>query len=239
MDIRIYQINMDRNENGLAFLPYDFAAKKGIDCAAYDKVFEGQVDISSLEQAYTKFNLDIPSEYRGRSLSVSDVCEVIENGQSKFYYCDSVGFKEIPFDTSMTQDLKSNTITVVMCNPGKTAEIVELPKGLDSMQEAVGGYIEAVYPFEDQVCIVCNEEGKINGMPLNRALYDANGEMYDIVAGPCFICDCSGEDFGSLNRRQQEKYLEQFRSPEMFIRMNDGIHAIKTEGATQHIKQKH
>lgn len=46
----------------------------------------------------------------------------------------------------------------------------EINSGLEALQKAVGGHIQAVYPYEDPVAIVCNEEGKIMGMPLNRRL---------------------------------------------------------------------
>jgi len=62
-------------------------------------------------------------------------------------------------------------IKVVLLEPGKIARAVEIDASLENMQRIVGGYIEAYYPFEEQVCIVCNDEGKINGMALNRAVY--------------------------------------------------------------------
>ena len=79
-------------------------------------------------------------------------------------------------------------MTVVACYPGKTAQVIKITGGLEGMQQFVGGFIEAVYPFSDPVAIVCNEEGKMNGMELNRALYTEDGTMFDIVAGPMFVC---------------------------------------------------
>ena len=52
-----------------------------------------------------------------------------------------------------------------------------------SLQHEVGGYIEAIYPYEDPVALVCNEEGKLEGLPLNRAPRDEDGDIYDVVAG--------------------------------------------------------
>lgn len=95
------------------------------------------------------------------------------------------------------------------------------------MQHIVGdGFIEAFYPFKEEVCIVCNDEGKINGLPLNRAVYSESGELVDIIAGPCFLCDCSGESFGSLNDEQLARYQKQFRLPEYFFRSPLGIAAV-------------
>ena len=56
-------------------------------------------------------------------------------------------------------------IKVVLLEPGKLARAVEIDASLAGMQKTVGGLIEPFYPFEEQVCIVCNEESKINGMP--------------------------------------------------------------------------
>ena len=123
---------------------------------------------------------------------------------------------------------QSNKINVVLCEPGKLARAATIEASLESYQKTVGGYIEAYYPFEEPVCIVCNEEGKINGLPLNRAVYaDPNrGEMLDIIAGTFFICDCSGENFGSLSSEQLRRYTELFKYPERFFRMDNEIRAV-------------
>lgn len=123
--------------------------------------------------------------------------------------------------------MKEETIKVIMLQPGKLAKAVEIDASLEGMQRAVGGgLIEAVYPFDEEVCLVCDEEGKINGMRPNRALYDEDHEMIDIICGPAFICDCSGENFASLSDAQLEKYGKQFRFPETFFRTGDGIKAV-------------
>ena len=51
------------------------------------------------------------------------------------------------------------------------------------MQAVVQGSIEAIYPYEDRVCIVCNEEGKLEGMPLNRAVYTYEDHQVDMTYG--------------------------------------------------------
>ena len=131
-------------------------------------------------------------------------------------------------------------MTVVACYPGKTAQVIELKDGLKGMQEFVGGgFIEAIYPYDDPVAIVCNEEGKMNRMELNRAVYGETGEMIDIIAGPMFICSLGEEDFASICGEMLEKYLEKFKQPETFIKIGNDILAIKlpeerqqTEGQT-------
>jgi len=120
----------------------------------------------------------------------------------------------------------SDKIKVLLIKPMKPPEIAEIPSNLKGLQATVGGYIEAIYPYEDPVALVCNEEGKINGLPLNRALRDTDGHIYDIVAGDFFICDVSGEDFGSLSDEQIEKYSDKFKTPERFLRTDNGIAAV-------------
>lgn len=119
-------------------------------------------------------------------------------------------------------------ITVVLLEPGKLARTAEIDASLEGMQKLVGGYIEAFYPFEEEVCIVCNEEGKLDGLPLNRAVRAEGPEekLLDIIAGTCFICDCSGEDFGSLSEEQLQRYEDKFKYPEEFFMLGNEICAI-------------
>ena len=118
-------------------------------------------------------------------------------------------------------------MTVVACYPGKTAQVIEIEGSLESMQKFVGGYIEEICPFSDPVAIVCNEEGKINRMELNRALYTEDGTMFDIVAGPMFICGLGEEDFTSIQGELLEKYLDKYKHPEVFVKIGNDILAMK------------
>ena len=67
-----------------------------------------------------------------------------------------------------------------LVEPGKAPYETEIEGGLESLQKAVGGSIQAVYPYDDPVALICNEEGKLMGLPLNRSLTDDNGEIYDL-----------------------------------------------------------
>ena len=105
----------------------------------------------------------------------------------------------------------------------KSPFVKEIDPGLKSLQQEVGGWIQAVYPFEDDVALICNEEGKINGMELNRALRDDDGEIFDAIAGPFLIVGIGEEDFDSLSDDMIEKYRDIFAQPEVFIRTNSGL----------------
>ena len=338
MRIKIYQIDMERDEHRIAMMGYEdtLARQNGESIAPtlYDLVFDGEVEAKDLEAVYAKFNLDHPAGYTGRSMSVSDVVQVVESNTAKegFYFCDSIGFKEIPFQPELTKNALPRTIDVVLVEPGKLARTAKITATLEGMQAVVGGVIEPFYPFEEQVCIVCNEEGKLIGLPLNRAVYayeeqqvdmtygelaaqfraqERSGtgrhmlgyivftedsftepyteeqrtyvvssdnkafkpnmggysiyassldgvdkmvrleqymaaehggkdgwkvercytklqtrEMIEIMAGTFFICDCSGESFGSLSEEQLKKYSEMFKQPERFLRVNGEIFAV-------------
>lgn len=188
MEIRLYQINPDRDTENLCFMGQDYLAKRGdtptvIDASIYDLVYQGDLDVQTPEDVFRMFNNGAPEGHIGRSMSVSDVVIMdTPDGEQKAYFCDSIGFASVEFDMYDAVEPDRN-IKVVMLEPGKLAKITEINSSLASMQEAVGGgLIEAVYPFEEEVAIVCNEEGKINGMPLNRALY-AEPKQTDMTYG--------------------------------------------------------
>ncbi len=234
MTIRIYQINPERDTSRLMFMDADFLAHKvgevRPDSSAYDLVFEGKVDCGTMEGVFQKFNTDLPPEYLGRLLSVSDVIEVVEGDDVKpgFYFCDSIGFKQVPFDPNSVRKLTdSKIISVVIAEPGKRARAAYIDSSLEGMQRIVGGYIQAIYPFEEEVCIVCNEEGKMDGLPLNRALRDKSGEIFDIIAGTFFICGCGGENFSGLTDEQIKRYTQMYEYPERFINLGGKIHAVR------------
>ena len=225
MEIRIYQINSDRDTDGYKFMGMDWVKKQwgeqGVDSEIYDKVYEGTIDGSSLEDVFCTFNFSRPVGFKGHSLSVSDIVEVIQSSETEpgFYFCDSIGFQKVEFDTSRVPD-KEEKIRVVLLEPGKLARVTDIDSSLEGLQKTVNGLIEAAYPFEEEVCIICNEEGKLNGMPLNRAIR-CEGQITDIIAGPCFVCSCDKASFGSLTEAQQQKYLKMFKYPEHFLKINN------------------
>ena len=99
MKIAIYQIAIERDENRLTFqnLNHIISVSNGrVPAELYDCVFAGEVSAQTLEDI---FNMEHPSGYKGRSLSVSDVVEIfLASGESEFYYCEPIGFKRIRFE---------------------------------------------------------------------------------------------------------------------------------------------
>lgn len=120
------------------------------------------------------------------------------------------------------------TINVILVEPRKPPHLITLEDSLEAMQNAVKGQIEQYMPFEDEVALVCNDDGKWKAMELNRAIYNEEGQMMDIIAGPFFIAyaPIGSENYLSLPDDLREKYMERFKHPEMFMRSNTGIVAI-------------
>ena len=229
-EFSIYQINTDRDDNRICFLGLDtlerFQHSKEVDPVLYDRVYDGKLDCNSLETIYEKFNIDHPADYKGRSLSVSDVVEIRESDTLNpgFYFVDSIGFKSISFDKSLCKEpveAGSGKISVLLVEPNKYPKMIEIDDTLEAMQAVVGGDIEEYMPFDDDVAIICNEEGKVRGLPLNRAVYVQDNdkkEMVDIICGKFFICYAppESESFQSLPDDMMKKYKEQFKYPERF-----------------------
>ena len=117
-------------------------------------------------------------------------------------------------------------MTVLAVLPGKTPERMELDGSLESMQAFVGGTIQAVFPFSDPVAIVCNDEGKLLGLGYNRVLWDDDGNVYDILCGPFFICGLGDEAFVSLSEELIEKYTQLFQHPELFLRVGNQLMVV-------------
>ena len=117
---------------------------------------------------------------------------------------------------------------VVIVEPKKKPTVQNIDDGLESMQKIVGGTIQAIYPFEEPIALICNDEGKFLNLPLNRALRDNAGCVYDIVAGTFFLCAAptDKDNFASLTEEQVQTCLKRFAIPEQFIQVGDGVFVL-------------
>ena len=120
-----------------------------------------------------------------------------------------------------------NEITVLVIEPEKKPYVKSIPSGLASLQKEVGGYIQAVYPWEDApCCIVCDEEGKLKNKQYNRVLRDEDGYIYDVVTGTFLIVGLGDDNFISLESKYIKKYSEIFKAPELFSKIDDKLVVI-------------
>lgn len=123
---------------------------------------------------------------------------------------------------------KEPVIKVVKVEPWKAPKVVEIENKLEVMQEIVGGYIE-FHDIDPSVSIVCNEEGKMIGLELNRGLYTPEGKLWEIIAGTFFIArtDFESGELVSLTDEDIARYMEQFKMAESFVRVGREIVAVK------------
>ena len=98
-NVRIWQLKTD-SDLELRFRGYDEVLNVSGEPSKnnYDVVFDGELETNDLESIYTKFNLNHPSDFKGHSLSISDVVELYDESSSEFHYVDQFGFKAIEFE---------------------------------------------------------------------------------------------------------------------------------------------
>ncbi|MBR2522996.1 MAG: DUF3846 domain-containing protein [Clostridiales bacterium] len=114
--------------------------------------------------------------------------------------------------------MKEPEIKIIYIEPQKEPQVMKIPNELKSFQHLVGGFVEVV-GADEGVDFICNGEGKVFDMPLNRALFDDEGVIYDIIAGPLIICGADEDNgvFISLSEEQIKEYTERFKEPEYFM----------------------
>lgn len=116
-------------------------------------------------------------------------------------------------------------MNVILLKPNKLAEVVEIDGPLKGMQGVVNGLIEPAYYFEDPICVIVNEEGKINGSELNRGVY-VNNELVDIIAGTAFVCGVNDGGFTDIPENMVFKYMNIFKYPHTVLNINGKITCV-------------
>ena len=125
---------------------------------------------------------------------------------------------------------------VLVVEPQKPCRVQEI-ESLADMQQLVGGDIEAVYPFQELVAVVCNADGKALGLPMNRPLLDKDYLPYDIIRGTFFIAGLGQEDFISLTDEQIQRYKSLYNNMQILPVRTAAGEQGRIVG-DQHIKKK-
>ena len=97
--VSIYQLKRGDETRDFRFEPYDRLAATGhtAEQTNYDLIYTAELAPgTSLEDIYTRFNIDHPKDFKGHSLSVSDVVVLHQNGQDTAHYVDSSGYRQMP-----------------------------------------------------------------------------------------------------------------------------------------------
>ena len=120
---------------------------------------------------------------------------------------------------------------VVIVEPGKQSYAKEKQGTLNEMRDIVRGTIQAVYPFEEPIALICNDEGKLLGLPPNRGLRDGRGVLYDVICGTFFLCAAPSESdrFESLSEQQVQWCLNRFQRPELILSVNGTLIVLPME----------
>ena len=118
---------------------------------------------------------------------------------------------------------------ILVVEPGKPPVEQVINGDLSEMQDIVGGTIQALYPFEDSTVLVCNDEGKLLGLPKNRAVYTDDGEIKEIINGTFFLCNSSfdSECFQSLTDYQLQRYKRYFSVAERFYQFGGHLVIVR------------
>lgn len=155
------------------------------------------------------------------------------------YILDSENFTGVAFGTTEEREVQkeqADTMNVLLVKPFMYPQAVQIGCELEDLQKAVGGDIEATYPFNEPVALVMHDEGKLVGKDLNRALRDDDGDIYDIIAGDFLVVGLGEDDFCSLSPELMKQFEERFHQPETFVRMGRSItllSAMETAGADE------
>ncbi len=120
-------------------------------------------------------------------------------------------------------------IKVLFIEPMKEPRVVEIEHSLETLQRLVGGYIQALYPWEDEVAVICDDEGKFKPYLLNRVLENDDGEIYDVISGNFLIVGLTKDSFGSLSDAYIVKYRKKFCKTELFLKLNGHIVMYRDE----------
>ena len=181
-----------------------------------------EYDIKILETLEKTVTVQAPS----REAAQEQVQQAYYNSE---HILDSENFTGVQFEPQAEREIQQELepkLDVLLVKPGMYPQQVQIEPGLENLQAAVGGYIQAVYPFQEPVVIITDEEGKLNGKEPNRGLRTEDGELYDLLCGDFLVMGLGEEDFDSLSPELMRQFEEKFHQPEMFVRMGRGVIAM-------------
>ena len=227
MEICVYQIDLDRDQNRIAFFSSEklarFQESDRIDSSLYNSVFHGVVECTTLEDIYHLMNFQHPLGYMGRSMSTSDVVQVIHSTvvEPGFYYCESIGFSRIDFDPELTQDM-TRAIPVLLLEPGQVARPTLVNNTPEDIRRLLGGNFEAI-SLPDGGTLLCNEDREFIAHPQNRVIRDQTGKILEVLSGTCFICGCRDGKIIGLTSDQIRHYKNAFQYPQKIFQRNGQV----------------
>lgn len=123
----------------------------------------------------------------------------------------------------------ANQIKVLWVKPGCKPKPRMIENDYRTLQKAVGGTFQAVYPWDDPVALICNDDGKLLNLPPNRVIFvdeenergdihmRENASVADVICGGFLVVGIHEDEFASLSDKLYAKYAKRFQYPEIFI----------------------
>ena len=138
-------------------------------------------DVEITETLQRKVSVEVASQEDAERM-------VTQAWNNQDYVLDSGDFTGVDFKTVGEHELaETRTMNVLLVQPNAYPKKISVGTELEDLQAMVGGDIEVTYPFEDEVAIILNESGKINGLPLNRAIYTEDGDIDLLIELSCIL----------------------------------------------------
>lgn len=220
----IYQMYQNNQLEPLLFRNYDFLKRNNIsvNSSMYQMVYAAELTpFATLAEIYQNLKAEIPDNFQGHALSVGDVVVLYRNGYCTPYFIDSRDFVQItdffPDFESLTGNVKEPEITVLVVEPGKPPCFKRIANTTESLEKEVDGKFQAMYPYEEMVAILSDEEALFKGKPLNRTLQDEDGEVCDVLKGTFLITGIKGTCFSSISEKDGKTFSRKFQYPQIFV----------------------
>ena len=140
----------------------------------------------------------------------------LENPNDPYRRVSEDDFTEKYRGITLSEWMHENRIRVVIVEPMKEPRIAMIDNTYETHRDLVGGIIQTVHIFNDNACVVCNDEGKLMNLPPNRYIRDDRGVPCDVLCGTFFVVGTQGDEFSSLTEKQAEHYKNMY-SKEMLI----------------------
>ncbi len=196
-----------------------------------ERAIELAVDLDSF---FRNFDSDYAATYPDIQKQQETICDNLYDGKIAIYdaMLEDLGQDDndvLPMELAEykaairydpEQDPRPEKLRVLVVEPRKVPYAKDILAGQEGLSQEVKGPIAAKYPFEDMVALVYNDEAKEMGYPLNRALYNAQGQPCDVIPGTFLVVGLGAESFTSLPEDLMDKYAQQFQTVEVFAQVD-------------------
>lgn len=185
--------------------------------AAADAYHAQDAAVQALQQRHAELTAQLAQEKDETTRQAEAVANAAQAAQAAQVDVSNVQRAANAMDAFVSKLFNAASVSKIL-----KRSLSAIPNTLRALQELVGGDIECCRPWRDSVCVICNDSGKIDGLPPNR-LYGHT----DFLAGSFVVCGNGGEDFISLTDRQVFLYERLYHNPVVFLPTPHGLLPMK------------